>query len=99
VTLHVRSNKMANMIEDSPQLHELLKLPLEKRLRVARRLIDSVIQQARSAAEVSPADETAPANPLLALAGRYEGGNGDTASRAEEILESEVDPTSGLSTR
>ncbi|MEZ4864830.1 MAG: type II toxin-antitoxin system prevent-host-death family antitoxin [Caldilineaceae bacterium] len=34
---------------------------------------------------------------LLALAGRFASGIADTADRAEEILEAEADPVSGLS--
>lgn len=86
------------MMEDPQQLHELLKLPLEERLRLARWLIDSAINQTQSnlPAESIPGEIPAPSNGLLALAGRFAGGPGDTADRAEEILESEVDSNSGL---
>ena len=36
---------------------------------------------------------------LLSLAGKFAGGTIDTAERAEEILEAEVNPISGLSRR
>jgi hypothetical protein len=82
------------VIEDSQQLRELLKLPRDERLRLARWLIDSAVAPLPSA-EAPPANQAA--NGLLALAGRYAGGAGDTAERAEEILEAEVNPTDGLS--
>lgn len=78
------------MIDNPQQLHALLNLPLEERLRLARWLIDSAIGHLPS----TPSGDTAVDEPaasvksLLALAGRYVGGPGDTAERAEEILES-----------
>jgi len=89
------------MIEDPQRLHALLKLPLEERLRLARWLIDSAIGQMPStpSGDAAADEQAAAANGLLALAGRYAGGPGDTAERAEEILEAEADSTRGLSVR
>lgn len=83
------------MMNDPQQLKSLLKLPAEERLRLAKWLIDSTIQAVESDDD-SPSSHS---NALLALAGRYEGGPGNTAERAEELLESEVDKTQGLTTR
>ncbi len=62
---------------------ELAALPAETRLQLARRLIDSVLQEAGT----GPPD---PARALLSWAGRFDGGPGDTAERAEEILAQEA---------
>ena len=83
------------MMNDPEQLKDLLKLPAEERLRLARWLIDSAIQGVGSDAD----SRSSHSNGLLALAGCYEGGPGNTAERAEELLESEVDKTQGLTTR
>ena len=79
------------MMNDPQQLKDLLKLPAEERLRLAKWLIQSL--------ESDDDARSSRSNGLLALAGRYEGGPGNTAERAEEILESEVDKTQGLTTR
>ena len=73
------------------EYQNLLHLPPRERLWLARWLIDSTLQDA-------PATNL-PGNSLLKLAGRYEGGAGDTAERAEEILAAEVDAREGLSVR
>jgi hypothetical protein len=75
------------MIENSAQVEQLLQLPIQERLRLARILIDSTIE------------EEMPSNGLLSLAGLYEGGNGNTAERTKEILREEVDAVEGLSKR
>jgi hypothetical protein len=79
-----------------PQIleEELLALPLQEQLRLARWLLDHALKTLNDAGEPS-----APVtNGLLALAGRFNGGPGDSAERAELILEAEVDAMSGLST-
>jgi hypothetical protein len=44
-------------------------------------------------------DQTSPAAKwLLSMAGRYSGGPGNTAARADEILRAEVDKNRGLTT-
>ncbi len=79
------------MMNTSSQLQELFRLPAQERLRLARWLIDSTLEDVPQPPTVS--------NGLLALAGRYEGGAGDSAERHEEILAAEVDSTTGLSKR
>ncbi len=45
------------------------------------------------------ADQTSPAAKwLLSMAGRYSGGPGNTAARADEILRAEIDKHRGLTT-
>ncbi len=80
------------MMNQPPQLQELLQLPTQERLRLARWLIDSTLDE-------KPSNEQLASNGLLALVGRYEGGAGDSAEHHEEILAAEVDATSGLSKR
>ena len=88
------------MMEDPQQLEKLLELPIDERLRLAHWLIESAAKEGTSPPEASRyADKGDTASPLLALAGRYSGGPGDTAERAEEILHSQVDSTEGLSVR
>jgi hypothetical protein len=59
---------------------ELAALPAETRLQLARRLIDSVLAE-------SQAVSADPARALLAWAGRFSGGPGNTAEQAETILQ------------
>ncbi len=79
------------MIEDKQILENLLGLPAEERLKIARILIDSAVE--------SPEERTHRAYGLLSLAGRYSGGPGNTSSRDETIMENEVDSLNGLSMR
>jgi hypothetical protein len=70
---------------------ELKHLSIEERLRLAHWLLDSVlIEKERSVATM------AGANPLLDIAGRFEGGPGDTAEQAEEILKAEINAKNGF---
>ncbi len=82
------------MAVDFQTLQEQLRaLPPQEQLRVARWLIDQAVE---TLSKPSQPPEPA-ANGLLALAGRFAGGPGDSAERAEAILEAEVDGHSGLS--
>jgi len=78
------------MMQDLKLLEsELSSLTPEERLQLARWLLDSVLnERKRFSAE--------PGNALLAWAGRYNGGPGDTAEQAEAILEREVNNSSGF---
>ncbi|MEZ4859665.1 MAG: hypothetical protein R3C14_00080 [Caldilineaceae bacterium] len=60
---------------------ELIELPATERLRLARWLLDTLI-------EANGKSVQQPGNPLLQIAGRFHGGPGDSAERAEEILSS-----------
>lgn len=67
---------------------ELKTLSTEERLALARWLVDTVINETHGSGNAP--------HSLLTWAGRFEGGPGDTAERAEEILEEEVQPLSGF---
>ena len=79
------------------KIEELLKLPAEERRRVLRLLQESLPQEGEAPSTIG--DQTSPAAKwLLSMAGRYSGGPGNTAARADEILRSEVDKHRGLTT-
>jgi hypothetical protein len=87
------------MIEDK-QLETLLGLPPDERLKLARILIESVAGEAADQGLAETADQkVGRSNTLLSLAGRYDGGPGNTSDVDETILETEVDTVSGLSVR
>lgn len=78
-------------------LVELTTMPIVDRLTLARMLIDSAIAEPLAS---EPEWQRAKSNGhagLLAMAGRFAGGPGDSAERAEEILEAGVSAISGLS--
>ena len=79
------------------KIEELLKLPAEERRRVLRLLQESLSEEGEAVTPV--ADQASPAAKwLLSMAGRYSGGPGNTAGRADEILRAEVDKHRGLTT-
>lgn len=81
------------------KIEELLKLPTEERRRVLRLLQESLPEEDETVAPSTPADQTSSAAKwLLSMAGRYSGGPGDTAARADEILRAEVDKHGGFTT-
>jgi len=79
------------MMNQPAQLQELLQLPAQERLRLARWLIDSTLEEQQESGERSAA-----ANSLLPFAGRFSGGSGDSAERHEEIMLAEVDKVRGF---
>jgi hypothetical protein len=93
------------------ELQNLLNLPDEEKLRLAHRLLESVVTKTNGQpmeAVVQPAteepaqapDEPSPAAQwLLSMAGMFSGGPGDTAERADEICLAEVDRRSGFTTK
>lgn len=88
------------------KIDELLNLPVDERRRVLRLLQESLPENRGSSPTVregpvtqphhhsesrSSNDQTSPAAKwLLSMAGRYSGGPGNTAARADEILRAEV---------
>jgi hypothetical protein len=79
------------------QIKELLSLPVDERRRLLRLLQESLPAEAErppNGDQLSPA-----AKWLLSVAGRYSGGPGDSARRADEILRAEIDRQSGLTTK
>jgi hypothetical protein len=81
------------------KIEELLKLPVDERRRVLRLLQESLPAQDERQSQSTNGDQTSPAAKwLLSMAGRYSGGPGNTAARADEILRAEVDKRRGLTT-
>ncbi|HEY2975178.1 MAG TPA: hypothetical protein VGJ48_21865 [Pyrinomonadaceae bacterium] len=96
------------------KIEELLKLPVDERRQVLRLLQESLPENRGSSPTVRErsvtrshrepdflisSDQTSPAAKwLLSMAGRYSGGPGNTATRADEILRSESDKRRGLTT-
>ena len=81
------------------KIEELLRLPAEERRRVLRLLQESLPENGEAVAPLTNGDQTSPAAKwLLSMAGRYSGGPGNTAARADEILRTEVDKHRGLTT-
>ena len=79
------------------QIKELLSLPVDERRQLLRLLQDSLPVEAESQ---SNGDQPSPAAKwLLSISGRYSGGPGDTAVRADEILRAEIDRQSGFTTK
>lgn len=81
------------------KIEELLKLPAEERRRLLHLLQEILhkkgedVDQPANEGQLSPA-----ADWLLSMAGRYSGGPGNTAGRADEIMRAEVDKHRGLPT-
>ncbi len=79
------------------KIEELLKLPVDERRRVLRLLQESLPGEGEHKAQSTNGDQTSPAAKwLLSMAGRYSGGPGNTAARADEILRAEVNNRRGL---
>jgi hypothetical protein len=73
------------------KIEELLNLPVDERRRVLRLLQESLPAQDERQSQSTNGDQASPAAKwLLAMAGRYSGGPGNTAGRADEILRSEI---------
>lgn len=79
------------MIQVKALQHELEQLPAEEKLQLAHWLLDSVLTK-----KERPLVTIAETNPLLAVAGMFNGGPGDTAERAEEILKDELNVVEGF---
>ncbi|SRR5687768_16526756 len=95
----LQSGKMSIAMIQREKIEELLKLPAEERRRVLRLLQESLPEEGGAVAASSIGDQTSPAAKwLLSMAGRYSGGPGNTAARADEILRAEVDKHRGLKT-
>ena len=81
------------------KIEELLKLPADERRRVLRLLQESLPESGEAVSPTTNGDQASPAAKwLLSMAGRYSGGPGNTAARADEILRAEVDKHRGLTT-
>lgn len=80
------------------KIEELLKLPTEERRRVLRLLQESLTPEDEAASSTNRDQPSSAAKWLLSMAGRYSGGPGNTAARADEILRAEIDKRGGLTT-
>jgi hypothetical protein len=81
------------------KIEELLKLPVDERRRVLRLLQESLPEKGEDTEQSANGDQVSPgAKWLLSMAGRYSGGPGNTAARADEILRAEIDKSRGLTT-
>ena len=79
------------------QIEELLKMPVDERRRVLR-LLQASLPGDKSETPLVNVGQTSPAAKwLLSMAGRYSGGPGNTAARADEILRAEFGKKPGLS--
>lgn len=94
--IFVKEVKMTSEVKRLQQ--ELADLSLTEQLQVANWLIEKVLKQVSKSISGNPLSHAndsqailpAATTPLLALAGRFTGGPGNTAERAEEILAAEV---------
>jgi len=81
------------------KIEEILNLPAEDRRRLLRLLQESLSGKGEDTDPSATGEQPSPAAKwLLSMAGRYSGGPGNTAVRADEILREEVDKHRGLTT-
>jgi hypothetical protein len=93
------SGKIRTAMIQREKIEELLKLPAEERRRLLQLLQESLHERGEDVDQSANGDQPSPAaNWLLSMAGRYSGGPGNTADRADEIMRAEVDKRRGLST-
>ena len=72
------------------QIEKLLKMPADERRRVLQ-LLQASLSEDQTEIPSANGGQTSPAAKwLLSMAGRYSGGPGDTAARADEILRAEI---------
>ena len=82
------------------KIEELLNLPVDERRRVLRLLQESLPPEGERQSQPTNGDQTSTAAKwLLSMAGRYSGGPGNTAARADEIIRGEIDKRGGLTTK
>ncbi len=78
------------------QIEELLKMPVDERRRVLQ-LLQASLSADKTETTSANGGQTSPAAKwLLSMAGRYSGGPGNTATRADEILRAEIGKKPGL---
>ena len=94
-TIIERANRPVAVV--IPYTDYIALLDVLKQLRQKRSpVVDSAIQVIRTSQRANGQSIDA-SDSLLSLAGKFASGIADTSERAEEILEAEVNPTSGLS--
>ena len=72
------------------QIEELLKMPVDERRLVLQLLQASLAGDKTGTPLVNEGEPSPAAKWLLSMAGRYSGGPGNTAARADEILRAEI---------
>ena len=78
------------------EIEELLKMPVDERRRVLQ-LLQASLSEDQSETPSANGRQTSPAAKwLLSVSGRYSGGPGNTAARADEILRAEIGKKPGL---
>ena len=88
---------MSGVMIQREQIEELLSLPVDERRRLLRLLQESLHAESERQSKATNGDQASPAaNWLLSMSGRYSGGPGNTATRADEILRAEINKQSGL---
>jgi len=80
---------MRSMIRKE-QIEELLKMPVDDRRCVLQLLQASLAEDKTGTPLVNGGQASPAAKWLLSMAGRYSGGPGNTAARADEILRAEI---------
>jgi len=86
---------MLNMSQRE-QIEELLKMPADERRRILQ-LLQASLSRDKTETSFANGRQTSPAAKwLLSMAGRYSGGPGNTAARADEILRAEIGKKLGL---
>ena len=86
---------MQSMIRKE-QIEELLKMSVDDRRRVLQLLQASLAEDKSGRPLVNGGQPSPAAKWLLSMSGRYSGGSGDTAARADEILRAEIGKKPGL---
>ena len=89
---------LATMIQRE-KIQELLSLPVDERRRVLHLLQESLENNEGECLAQDDSHPSPAAQWLLSMAGRYSGGPGNTAARADEILRVEIDKQRGLTTK
>ena len=87
---------MSGVMIRREQIEELLKLPIDERRRLLRLLQESLSREGDRDSKPENGQPSPAARWLLSMSGRYSGGPGNTASRADEILRGEIDSKGGL---
>jgi len=77
------------------QIEELLKMPVDERRRVLQ-LLQASLPGDKTETPLVNGGTSPAAKWLLSMAGRYSGGPGNTAARADEILRAEIGKKPGL---
>lgn len=78
------------------QIEELLRLPVDERRRVLQLLQASLSADNSETPLGNGGQISSGAKWLLSMAGRYSGGPGNTATRADEILRAEIGKKPGF---